>query len=175
MSYTISEQLVRMKKLMEQDSWVTKAASGPQSCGLTKGDSGSSGKEEKQWDKEVKRQEKIDAKQSQKELQDYVNPRIDRLGYKVDKNDFNNQYKQFVTSNPDFESLPSKLSPAQRFGIIYKEMSALKSKDYYLTTKLNKMFNRTGPITMQEFYDMIKQMGGFDKYYQLWSQGFPMK
>ena len=173
MKTSLNEQIDRIRQLIEQDKWVQKAASGPQSCGLTGSSGGSNSKEEKQWDKEVKRQDKIDAKDSRKELQDYLNPRIDRLGYKVDKNDFNTKYLQFVKTNPDFETLPSKLTPAQRFGILYKEQSALSKPDYYLTTKLNKMFNRTGTVSMQQFYDLIKQMGGFDKYFELYSKGFP--
>ena len=164
----------QLKKIIsEQDAWASNAASGPQKCGLSGGDGGSSGREERQWDRDVKKQNKIDAKQSQKELQDYLNPKIDRMGYKIDKNDFNSKYVGFVKSNPDFETLPSKLTPAQRFGILYKEQGALQSKDYYLTTKLNKMFNSTGPVSMQQFYDYIKQMGGFDKYFEYYTKGFP--
>ena len=160
---------------MEQESWVTKAATELQKCGLSGQSSGGNCKDDKQWDKDIKRQEKFETKQSQKELQDYLNPKLDRLGYKVDKNDFNSKYNEFVKLNSDFESSPSKLTTAQRFGILYKESSSLNKPEYYLTTKLNKMFNHTGSISMQQFYDFIKQMGGFDKYVDLYSKGFPVQ
>lgn len=164
------------KIIVEQDSWTSKAASGPQKCGRdAQWCSDGSSKDDRQWDKELKRQEKIDARQSAQELQDYLNPRIDRLGGKVDKKDFNERYLNFVKVNPDFESQSSALTPVQRFGILYKESGSLRNPEYYLTSKFNKMFNHSGSIDMQTFYNMIKQMGGFDKYFEEYKKGFPIK
>lgn len=54
-----------LKTLIQEQGWTdpVKAASGPQKCGLTKGENGSYDKECRALDKEAARQDKIDAKQ----------------------------------------------------------------------------------------------------------------
>ena len=84
MKVIISES--QLRTIIEQ-GWTdpVKAASGPQKCGITKGDNGSYDKESRALDKESSRQDKIDAKERAQQNKNFLSLSYDRDGDPLDR------------------------------------------------------------------------------------------
>lgn len=135
--------------------------------------------EAKSASKEAARINAQDAKEQAQQFQNRFNPNLDNAGDKLDREgrlEFNNDYKTFTTANPSFLTEPSQYKPLQRFAFLHKEMIRLRrGDDYWLSQKLNKLFNHTGAISDNDFYKFIMdpKIGGFDKFAEQWRLGFP--
>lgn len=143
------------------------------------GYSKSDARADRQAGKDAARIDAQDAKEQAQQFQNRFNPRLDNAGDPLDKEgriQFNNDYKSFTTANPSFLTEPSQYKPLQRFAFLEKEMIRLRrGDDYWLSQKLNKLFNRAGALSDNDFYRLITdpKIGGFDKFAEQWKLGFP--
>lgn len=139
----------------------------------------SASKEQRAYEKQVAKDDKIATMEEQKEWNNKFDPNLDYSGEKLDpeaKQAFKEDYKKFLIDFPLFKDEKSKYSSIQRYAFLHKEMQYLKGKfKYWLKTKLNVLFNHKGPISDNDFYNYIQnpKIGGFEKFIELYKSGFP--
>lgn len=147
----LNEQISRIKKLMEQESWVRRAASGPQKCGFSpiNNKSGSYG-----------------GGMSRRESRKYNKENISSLLTPNNTPDFQQRLDTLSTTT-DINSLTTKLEPNQKFALVYNLTNKLNSnKEWFFNTKIKEALKLPVETNLSDknVYDFIKSKGGFDEF-----------
>ena len=121
--------------------------------------------------KEDEKNAKIYEKQRQELKNQFLNPKLDAYGNKMDKNslaNFQKAYTKFLQENPDFTTQQTEFTPEQRFGFFNKIALRLnRNPSWGLHNKLKNQFNHTGPITEKQLFDYSQKMGNFNDFVDL--------
>lgn len=144
----LSEQINRIKQLIEQqDSWVIKAASGPQKCGLSQKNNSSGNVSGG-----------MSRRQEKKSNLQYYNTLL--------KPSTNPDYEQ-RKSNIDTNSVPGNIDPEQKFAIVYNLTEKLNNnKSWFLNNYIRKDLKLQDDVNLSDknILDYIKLKGGFDSF-----------
>ena len=134
---------MKLLDILKEQGWSNpeKAASGPQKCGITKGNDGSSNREMRQQDRELAASNRAEAKSNAAELKKTFDMRYNRDNEPLDKSTRNQifgEYKQFNQGLLDGGSY----SPEQKFAVLYKVYDWVKNvPSISYTKKLSVKFN----------------------------------
>lgn len=186
MKLIITERQIKklLGNIIEQNDMVRaaiNAASGPQKCGATQKDFNATAKEVKREIKNAEKENAQAAKETAENIKrdwdDFVNPYLDAYGDKLDKNskqEFNDNYKTFISQNTDFKLNSRSLGMIPSYSIINK-LSARSGLNYSLMNRIKEMGKFSGNISENEMYNFIKKLGGFDKFKIWYQSGWPLK
>ena len=120
----------------------------------------------------AKQEAKQIAAQQRADYADYINERLTGYGDKMKQKDFDAAYQAFAAQNPELAK------DRLLYTVASKELPKLRSKDYYLRSKLSRIDPQLGydtltlPTLMQT---MQKGFGGSQGYLEAWNRGFPQQ
>lgn len=166
--------------LIGEQGWTdpVKAASGPQKCGLTKGDDGSYDKECRALDKEAARQDKIDAKERALANKNFMSLSYDRDSYPLDrqsKKDYYRQYQEFMNSNSGVLSPSDGFNSEQKYAIISKTLDFVRNVPQISYTKnLGSKYGLNKQSSLMDVINVIEKMGGWNNYMNWFNAGGPV-
>ena len=163
--------------LKEQGGWSDpeKAASGPQKCGITKGNDGASSREMRQQDRELAASNRAEAKANAADLKKTFDMRYSRDNEPLDKatrNQIYGEYKQFNQGLLDGGSY----TPEQNFAVLYKVYDWVKNVPTVSYPKrLAVKFNNPNikSITLEQLAGYANQMG-WDNFINWYNAGGPV-
>ena len=162
-------QVLRIIK--EQDSETLKAASGPQKCGLTKGNDGESKQDRRDnaaWEKEVARQDKLATKQSEQTNRNFLSLSYDRNGNQLDKEsrkNYYNQYTQFIKNNPGLLDNSEGFNTEQKYAIVTKILDYIRrAPQISYSVRLNKKFGLNNQSSVVDVISVVNKMGGWQPF-----------
>lgn len=147
----LSEQIGRIKVLMEQERWVTNAANNKQRCGLSGNDNSS-----------VSGGGRMSRRAEKKSNEQYFKSLL--------TSSTSPDYKQRQTSllqSIDLETIDGKIDANQKFSLIYNLTNKLNSnKAWFLNSFIKKDLNIKDEtdLTDKNILDFIKMKGGFDGF-----------
>ena len=167
-----------IKEQNDWDDYVKKAASGPQKCGLTKGQGGDdNSKELKAWDKEVARQNKLDAKQTELTNKNFMSLSYDADSFPLDKQTRKNyyaQYEQAMQTNPALFVDGDGYNSQQKYAIASKVLDIVKHRPQIsYSIRLNKKFGLGPASNIENVVNVINQMGGWGSFMGWFNAGGP--
>lgn len=166
--------------LIGEQGWTdpVKAASGPQKCGLTKGDDGSYDKECRALDKEAARQDKVDAKERALANKNFMSLSYDRDSYPLDrqsKKDYYRQYQEFMNSNPSVLGSSDGFNSEQKYAIISKTLDFVRNVPQISYTKnLGSKYGLNKQSSLMDVINVIEKMGGWSNYMNWFNAGGPI-
>lgn len=176
----LSEQIHRIKEMMFLNEQISPsvAASGPQKCGLTKGaDKDNCEKETKLWDREVARQDKIDARQRSIENKNFLSLSYDRNSSPLDRESkklYNSQYQSFVKNNPSLLSSSEGFDSEEKYAIISKTLDFIKRvPEISYSVNLRSKYGLNPTSTLTDVVEVVNQMGGWENYMNWFNSGGP--
>lgn len=163
--------------LNEQDSWyrAKDAASGPQKCGLTKGDDGASGREMRQMDRELAASNRAESKANALELKKTFDMRFSRDNEPLDKATRNQVYSTFKQFNQTLLDGGS-YTPEQNFAVLYKVYDWVRNvPSISYTKRLATKFNNPtiNTISLDQLAGYANQMG-WDNFINWYNAGGPI-
>lgn len=176
MKIILTESQVNFLILNEQGGWTDpeKAASGPQKCGLTKGDGGPSGREIRQQDRELAASNRAEAKANQLELKKTFDMRYGRDNEPLDKSTRNQVYTTFKQFNQSLLDGGS-YKPEQNFAVLYKVYDWVRNvPSISYTKRLSIKFNNPNinTISLEQLAGYANQMG-WDNFINWYNDGGP--
>jgi len=175
MKIAISESQLRV--LISEQGWTDpiKAASGPQKCGLTKGDNGSYDKECRALEKDAARQDKIDAKQRELENKNFLSLSHDRDGDPLDKQTrklYYSQYEDFMKKNPGVLSNGDGFTSEQKYAIVSKVLDFVrKVPQISYTVRLKGKYGITPQSSLNDLIGAVNKMGGWSSFMEWFNGG----
>lgn len=178
MNIIITESQFR-KLIDEQEDWVTKAASGPQKCGLTKGggESAQDRRDNAAWDREVARQNKIDARDRAIENKNFLSLSHDRLSYPLDRETrklYYSQYENFMKSNPGVITDGDGFNSQQKYAAVSKALDFIKKSPQISYAKnLGTAFGLNPQSTIVDVVNVVDKMGGWGSFINWFNSGGP--
>lgn len=174
MKVIISES--QLRTIIEQ-GWTNpeKAASGPQKCGLTKGDNGSYDKESRRLDKESERQDKIDAKERAQQNKNFLSLSYDRDGDPLDRQtrkQYYSQYQDFIKNNPGVLSDSDGFNSEQKYAIVSKVLDFVrKVPQISYTVRLKGKYGLTPQSSLNDLISVVDKMGGWVPFMEWFNGG----
>lgn len=171
----------QLSRLIKEQGWTdpVKAASGPQKCGITKGqDNGSYDRESRALDKEAARQDKIDAKNRSLENKNFLSLSHDRYSDPLDRQSKKNYYKQyqdFMSSNPGVLTNGEGFNTEQKYAVVTKVMDFLrKVPGISYTVQLKRKYGLGPQSSFQDVMGVINKMGGWSSFVDWMNNGGPV-
>lgn len=165
---------------LEEQGWTdpVKAASGPQKCGLTKGQGGDNyDKESRALDKEAARQDKLDAKQREMENKNFLSLSHDRDSYPLDKQTrklYFTQYQEFMNSNPGVLTDGDGYNSQQKYAAVSKALDFVKRVPQISYSKnLRTAFGLNPQSTIMDVVNVVDKMGGWASFINWFNSGGP--
>jgi hypothetical protein len=174
MKVIISES--QLRTIIEQ-GWTNpdKAASGPQKCGISKGDNGSNDRESRKLDKESERQDKIDAKERAQKNKNFLSLSHDRDGDPLDKQtrkQYYSQYQDFIKNNPGVLSDSDGFNSEQKYAIISKVLDYIrKVPQISYTVRLKGKYGLTSQSSLNDLISVVNKMGGWIPFMEWFNGG----
>lgn len=161
--------------VVEQDAWAVKAASGPQKCGIIKGQGDSNDKECRAWDKEVARQDKIDMKDRAKSDKNFLSLSYDRNSFPLDrqsKKDYYNQYQMFMKNNPGVLGDGNGYNSEQKYAIVSKVLDFVrKVPRISYSVQLNRKYGLNPQSSLNDVIGVVNKMGGWSSFMSWFNTG----
>lgn len=175
----LQESIQRIKKIIEQTD-PSIAASGPQKCGITQAcekEDKQASKELKVWDKELARQNKIDAREKALENKNFLSLSYDRNSDPLDRDSrkvYQQQYQEFLNKNPNLLDNSDGFNTEQKYAIISKVLDFIKRvPSISYSTRLKNKFG-VGPTSkLTDIVDVINKMGGWTSFMSWFNSGGP--
>ena len=177
---TLNEELIRIKTIIkqfdvieEQDDRTTAAASGPQKCGLTKGQGGDNSREMRQMDRESNVADKVAAKEEKEGLKKTLDMSYDRNNDPLQKDIRRQAYSQFQQFKELFDDGQGQYKPEQKFAVVNKVLDWVHNvPNVSYTKRLATKFNNSNikSATLQDIANYAKQMG-WDNFINWYNSG----
>ncbi len=162
---------------VQEQGWTdpVKAASGPQKCGITKGDNGSYDKESRILDKESARQDKIDAKERAQQNKNFMSLSYDRDGDPLDKQtrkQYYSQYQDFMKNNPGVLNSSDGFTSEQKYAIVSKVLDFVrKVPQISYTVRLKGKYGITPKSSLNDLVEVVNKMGGWTSFMDWFNGG----
>ena len=125
------------------------------------------------WDKEVAAAERQAARQSAREMADYLDEGLTGYGDKIKKKEFEAAYQAFAAQNPELAK------DRLLYTLANKEFNKVKrNPQYFMRNVLGKVdpsVNYDALTLPQLMQTMQKGFGGGQGYYDAWKEGFPSR
>jgi hypothetical protein len=168
----------QLRNLIKEQGWTdaVKAASGPQKCGLTKGsDNSSYDKECRALDKEVARQDRIDARDRLIANKNFLSLSHDRNGDPLDrqsKKDYYKNYQDFMSSNPGVLSNSDGYTSEQKYAIVSKVLDFVrKVPQISYTVRLKGKYGIGPQSSLNDIIGVVNKMGGWSSFMEWFNGG----
>lgn len=165
---------------LEEQGWTdpVKAASGPQKCGITKGQGGDNyDKETRALDRDAARQDKIDAKQREIENKNFLSLSHDRDSFPLDKQtkkQYIQQYQEFMKTNPGVLSDGEGYNSQQKYAAVSKALDFVKNVPQVSYSKnLRTAFGLNPQSTIMDVVNVVDKMGGWSSFINWFNSGGP--
>lgn len=180
MKIILTEQ--QLLSLINEQGWTDpeKAASGPQKCGLTKGDGGPSREDRKAdaaWAREVARQDKIDARDRATENKNFLSLSHDRFSSPLDRESrkvYFAQYQDFMKNNPGVIIDGDGFNSQQKYAAVSKALDFIrKAPQISYTVNLRSKFGLSPNSTLNDVIDVVGKMGGWESFINWFNAGGP--
>lgn len=173
MKQTLSEQISRIKVIMEQ---VQEPVSGK--CDLTKlQGAGSNDREARLWDKELAKQNKAEEKERIQQAKNFMSLSYDRDAFPLDKavrKEYYAQYQEFMKANPTLLASSDGFSSEQKYAITTKTLDFIKNvPKFSYSVNLGSKFGLNPKSTIEDVNNVIQKMGGYDVYMEWFNAGGP--
>ena len=176
MKVIISES--QLRTIIMEQGWTNpdKAASGPQKCGISKGDNDSNDRESRRLDKESARQDKIDAKELAQRNKNFLSLSYDRDGDvpldKQSRKQYYSQYQDFIKNNPGVLNNSDGFNTEQKYAIISKVLDFIrKVPQISYSVRLKGKYGLTSQSSLNDLISVVGKMGGWVSFMEWFNGG----